>query len=245
MGSRGGHSHFGSGNRNIGDQWTDTVKKQIKDFGTKLGISVSLGALISGGIRPDLTMSALKDVEAFYNMFSKAKGIVTGLAVTDYPNAYAAMSASGILKLGAYGKWDLQKLTESYKYSVQTKFHPANTDYHSIIWHELGHALETYISYKEHGSRDFGPIALKTLVAATAKMDNISDLNAVTFKDIYKHAKTISKYAVDPSTDYGPDGWKVYETIAEAIGDYAQNKQHANKFSVAIAEEMLNYLDQY
>ena len=76
MGSRGGHSHFGSGNRNIGDQWTDAVKKQIKDFGTKLGISVSLGALISGGIRPDLTMSALKDVEAFYNMFSKAKGVM-------------------------------------------------------------------------------------------------------------------------------------------------------------------------
>ena len=248
MGSRGGHSHFGSGNRNIGDQWTDTVKKQIKDFGTKLGISVSLGDLISGGIRPDLTMSALKDVEAFYTMFPAAKGIVKGLENTDSPNAYAAMSNTGILKLGLYGKWDLQKLSDQYKNDLLSKYHPANTDYHSIVWHELGHALEAYIHKKEYGFPSFGPVAVDVLENATMKVMGVSSINTFTPLDTYNYAKTISKYAISKKKDgtgYTTEyNWQVWETIAEAVGDYAQNKANANEFSIAVAEEVFKKLNK-
>ena len=246
MGSRGGHSHFGYGNRSIGNQWTDDVKKKIKDYGKDIGIYVSLGSLMASGIRPDLTMSALQDVEAFYHMFPKAQGIVNKLVATDLPNAYAAMCVNGTLELGLYGKLDLQTLNSYYKHDLQAKFHPANTDYHAIIWHELGHALEVHLHEKKYGYPDFGPIAAEVLENATMKVMELVSVNSITPKKVFNYAKTISGYAVHKKTDapgYGAYDWAVWETLAEAIGDYAQNKKKAHKFSVAIAEEVMRMLD--
>lgn len=44
------------------------------------------------------------------------------------------------------------KLAESYMDDLRSGFHPKGTTYHSIVMHELGHAIDDYLTYTEMAS---------------------------------------------------------------------------------------------
>lgn len=44
---------------------------------------------------------------------------------------------------------DVEKLKELYKRDLANNFHPLGTDYTSIVMHELGHAIDDYLTYVE------------------------------------------------------------------------------------------------
>ena len=244
MGGRGGRSHAATaGGGALGASWTQDARIKIKEFATKLGITIDIHSLQRGNTRPDTVMSALQDVREFYRKFPAAKGAVKEVVFyVRGGNAYAGMDTRGTLHLRQYGTMSIEKLKSQYNLDLSAKFHPQNTDYHAIIWHEIGHALESHIARKENGRASFGPIAVDVLERAAKKTLGLSPADSVSVDDIRGLAKTISGYAVSNKDTYGNYNWQVWETVAEAVGDYAQNGSKANKYSVAIAQEVLNRL---
>lgn len=99
-------------------------------------------------------------------------------------------------------KYDnLEELKKSYEDCVQSKFHPTGTDYNSIIVHELGHALHSYIE-KEHK------------IKPTEIRANVLKKVGIKQKDVKEH---LSEYAMAKPRE-------AHEFFAEAFSEYMTSK---------------------
>jgi hypothetical protein len=89
-------------------------------------------------------------IQGVYSKLPEAKDVVDGIVVNNrLKTVYAQCSLNtGTIDLaGAFYK-DIPKLKLSYERDLKSLFHPAGTDYHSILTHEIGHAVTGKIAKK-------------------------------------------------------------------------------------------------
>lgn len=141
---------------------------------------------------------------------------IENLKETTYANN---ASYSNVVTLNKKRYSDLAKLKESYEKTVESKYHPAGTDYNSIITHELGHGLLEYIkkTYKITGPE----IRAKVLKKVGIKQ-----------KDVKEH---LSEYAMAKPRE-------AHEFFAEAFAEYMTSK-NPRPLAQAFGEEINRILN--
>lgn len=104
----------------------------------------------------DLTCakSIYKTHETLFSKYPQLKGKLN--AVNSAPlsnNAYAecffGLGHGGVTVNEKYFG-DAVKLQQTYAKDLAAGYHPAGTDYTAIVMHELGHAIDDYLTYTEH-----------------------------------------------------------------------------------------------
>ena len=93
-----------------------------------------------------------QEISEIQKKYPELKESVSNIAIDNRNGVYAAAgtgySGKNTLYIGQthYGK-GIEHLKQNYQSDVDSGFHPTNTDYKSIIWHEYGHIL-AYSHYK-------------------------------------------------------------------------------------------------
>ena len=124
------------------------VRQIEKNLSIKMGVSVD--KVNMKGLPYDSANMIFEGYKKVLNKYPELRGHLTSFTYTDIQkgNAYAGCIAmTG--KISTYKPFsDFSKLKQSYAHDVATGFHPLGTDHNSIIVHELGHALDGYMTKK-------------------------------------------------------------------------------------------------
>ena len=125
------------------------TKAEAMDYAkNKLGI----GYADYGNIDIDTINHINQEITELQKKYPELKEAVSNIAPDNRKGVYAAAgtgySGKNTLYIGQghYGK-GIEHLKECYQNDVDSGYHPQNTDYKSIIWHEYGHLL-AYQHYK-------------------------------------------------------------------------------------------------
>lgn len=134
---------------------------------------------------------------------------------------------------------------KSYQWDVKQKWHPENTTADAIFAHEIGHRLETMAVEKIHGGKNLGMIfdyndqitakkIVKDSIEAVKKSTGTKTGSMSTWMN------TISGYAASKKNGK----YQYHETLAEAVADYAQNKNNAKPLSKEIWSRLKSQLSK-
>lgn len=258
MGSRGGSSHGGGRGSGVNNPQRADYRNSER-LAAKLGITLQIDSFLRSKIRPEMVLYALKRVQEMFNRVPELRGFVNAIDVEHSSRAYASMSYYGTLNLGLFGKQDLNTLTQQYAYDLATKFHPEGTSVDSIIYHELGHALEAYIATKRPTFTTWGTVSDEIILRAGQRFfdtekaptyrrqgvteENIAELRPQVIQDVHYMAQNLSGYAASKiPTNFRHNSkatWATWETLAEGIGEYVDRGTSASKFSQYIWEEAM------
>jgi hypothetical protein len=160
-------------------------------------------------------------VRGIYSKLPEAKGAVNGIAVNNrLKTAYAQYGLNtGIIDLAGMFYKDIPKLKMTYERDLKKLFHPAGTDYRSILTHEIGHAITGKISknlgltFREFSDKLEGEV-LKEL--------------GLSRKDI---GVNLSLYGRKNSLEF----------IAEAFAEYMDSKA-PRRIALKVGEKLKSYL---
>jgi uncharacterized protein with gpF-like domain len=190
-----------------------TVEEELSDMGLK---KVSLGGLHQNA-KEDLR-NTMSDV---YSKIPETKGMVSSISVNNrLRKAYAqCLPLTGEIELSGEMYKDITKMKKSYEKDVAARFHPAGTDYRSILTHEIGHAITGQIARKLGLTiREFG-LRLQNEV--------LQDLG-LSVKDI---TQGLSEYGRKNSLEF----------IAEAFAEYMDSKA-PRPIALKVGEKLKSYL---
>jgi SPP1 gp7 family putative phage head morphogenesis protein len=105
------------------------------------------------GVELEVAQGIEESYSNIMNRYPQLKGEFYGLGVNEKgANTYASCYVyNGSINVNPsfYGK--LSKITESYDADVKLNWHPQGTDWKSIITHEIGHAVDGYLTRNGHG----------------------------------------------------------------------------------------------
>ena len=138
----------------------------------------------------------------------------------------------------------MAEVNSMYKNNVLSHFHPNGTTAVSIIYHELGHAIEAVLNnrYQQLNGYTADAVVLRAAKRFSAERNDGRQIR--TINDAKTYAEFISRYAV--TNHYGLHGssasFATYETLAEAVGDFVEQGQHAHRFSQLIWDELMKEL---
>lgn len=122
------------------------VRQVEKNLARAIGISSD--KIKMTGLPYDSASMIYKAYRKTLNLYPELRGKLDGFEYDEKPDkkSYASCSAmSG--KITAYQIFsDSKRLAKRYTQDVEDGFHPKGTDYKSIIVHELGHALDGYMT---------------------------------------------------------------------------------------------------
>lgn len=103
----------------------------------------------------DLTCakSIYRTHETLFSKYPQLKGKLNAvnsasLSANTYAECFFGLGHGGVTVNNKYFG-DAVKLQQSYAKDLAAGFHPAGTDYTSIVMHELGHAIDDYLTYTE------------------------------------------------------------------------------------------------
>lgn len=213
------------------DMKSAAVSQYAKD---NLGIDIS--EKVVGKVGRHKIINSLQLVEGLLNelpdSIKKDLGVTVNTA-TAHGNWYASMKAvDGTLTL--YNNHYNENLYKAYAWDVKQSWHPEGTTADAIFSHELGHRLDYLLTSKHYSGlymakfdymdQKLAKQLVKDAVTAAKKSTGIQNGSMGNWMN------TISGYASSKK-----DGKYMYhETIAEAVADYAQNKQKAKPLSKEI-----------
>ena len=167
--------------------------------------------------------------ESYYkvvNQYPQLKGEFFGLGTNENrTNTYASCYLhNGLINVNTayYGK--LSKIAESYDADVKLNWHPMGTDWKSIITHEIGHAVDGFLSRK-----GLAEMVGSNIKNASVKMRKqvLKELK-LTKNDI---SKEVSRYASKDDAEF------FAECFAEYI-DSLEPRPMAKKFGEILDEWM-------
>jgi len=97
--------------------------------------------------------SIYKTHEQLFDKFPQLKGKLNAVGSTQlggmtYAQCSFGLGHGGVTVNTKYFS-DMEKLAKSYEKDLQAGFHPKGTDFSAIVMHELGHAIDDYLSYTE------------------------------------------------------------------------------------------------
>ena len=124
------------------------VRQVEKQLASKTGIT--LNKVKMTGMPFDSANTVYNSYKKVMKKFPELKDNMSGFSyeTTKKGKAYASCEAltGNIRAYSIFG--DFKKLANEYSSDVKIGFHPVGTDYNSIIVHELGHALDGYMTKK-------------------------------------------------------------------------------------------------
>lgn len=123
------------------------VRQVEKNLAVKSGISIDNVEMT--GLEYDTADMVYGSYKMVLNKYPELKGQLVAFKYDDVKgDAYAGCIAmTGEVKAhGLFAKYD--RLVKTYANDVAAGFHPIGTDHNSIIVHELGHALDGYMTKK-------------------------------------------------------------------------------------------------
>ena len=201
-------------------------KEAVKYAQEKLGFQK-----VSYGTKMDLkTINHINEtITNIQSKYPEVKGAVQELKTAAKKNVYARVryhqDGKMNLEIGtnAY-KFGIDAVETSYKYDVESGFHPKGTTANSIIWHEYGHVLAGISAKAKIG------IEYSDTIGYDKRADfRIDRYNHLTEIDWLNKARVDSK-----NTDYDFLD-KNYKDIAKNISKYAE-KNIGELFAEAFAE---------
>lgn len=168
--------------------------------------------------------------ESYFNIMNRypqLKGEFYGLGVNEKgASTYAScFMHNGSINVNAayYGK--LSKIAESYDADVKLNWHPQGTDWKSIITHEIGHAVDGYLTRNGHGEVT---TSYNVKNASTKMRRQVLKELKLTKNDISAH---VSRYASKNDAEF------FAECFAEYI-DSDEPRLMAKKFGEILEEWM-------
>ena len=199
--------------------------KAVDTFTKETGINVTK-SLISN-VEPRSFQRILDSAKQF--MKENPDVTFTDIKPTNTPGAFASTNGT-VLNVNPRYFYDQDTVKTVYDITVQRGFHPKNTTSDDIAWHEYGHMLVNKAIWNDKSVTDkikaWNGVSYVNTIVKNAYM---SINNGKYSRSGLKEAKKgISGYATKNS----------HETIAEAYADYHRNGNRANKFSIAIIEEL-------
>jgi hypothetical protein len=190
-----------------------TVEDNLADLDIK---EVNLANL-----NPETKQDIYECIKGVYSKLSGVQGTVKGIVINNrLKKAYAQCTLNnGTIELAGVLYRDIPKLKMSYEQDLKYRFHPAGTDYRSILTHEIGHALT-------------GKIAIKQGLTFREFSDRLED---EVLKELGMSAKDIgaklSLYGCKNSLEF----------IAEAFAEYMDSKT-PRSIALKVGEKLKSYL---
>ncbi len=150
MGGRGGASHRGTtahGGRAIDNltsitQINDWIKKQ---HWFRAGSLVSLK-----GVDVNAAKGIARAFEQVFDKYPQLKGQFSGVKSFNLGNGtYADCNlATGQIRVSNAMYGNVRDLERHYERDIRSNWHPVGTDWSAIVTHEIGHAIDGYISQR-------------------------------------------------------------------------------------------------
>ena len=114
------------------------------------------------GLSYDMAREISNSTKKTFDMFPELKGHVSKIAMGKSSDKYVLMSCDAFGgRIEIYEPLlDSKRLRETYLGDVRRKFHPAGTDSRAIIVHELGHALDGYMTKMGLGGGSITPVGI-------------------------------------------------------------------------------------
>ena len=158
------HSNGVDGHEIIGTAYEPPTKqtpagtKKIRDAESKISGMLKDGAKVKlDGIDPEVADSIATSIQSVIERYPSVKNAFAGFT-TDEPPGKSFTNKSGVLAcfngmtetiyLNKQYYGDKRRLEKAYQDGVDKKFHPVGTTADSIVTHEMGHAIDSYISGK-------------------------------------------------------------------------------------------------
>ena len=137
--------------------------------------------------------------EQVFNRYPQLKGQFGAISVREMrPNEYAACAMkSGQIQANKKYFADSKKFARIYEKDEKAGFHPKGTDWRCSITHEIGHAIDGYLSQRGvNGSN----LNRKNGNPMSASM--LASVNRATKTSVKDIGKTVSKYATQDSFEW-------------------------------------------
>lgn len=153
MGGRGGHSHRMTSGRGASaiDRLTSITQLNSwlrnQDW-FRPGSYISLN-----GVDLEAARGIAKAYQQVFERYPQLKGIFSGVKSFDLGSGtYADCNlATGQIRVSNTMYRRLQELERSYARDIRANWHPAGTDWAAILTHEIGHAIDGYITQHSEG----------------------------------------------------------------------------------------------
>lgn len=144
------------------------VRQVEKNLAVKTGIPID--KIEMSGLQYDTANMVFGSYKTVLNKYPELKGQLASFKYDGAKgNAYASCrTLTGEIQThGMFADYD--KLVQKYASDVAAGFHPVGTDHNSIIVHELGHALDGYMTKKKLLGADYNQYGVLHSASQTAK----------------------------------------------------------------------------
>lgn len=185
------------------------------------------------GVAPEVALSIEDSYTMVVSRYPQLKGEFKGLS-SDAKGCYAdCFPHNGSIRVNKFYFGDLDKIARTYERDLKTNFHPAGTTWEAIITHELGHAIDGYLT--------------RNGVVEMSKGFNVKSASYVIRKKVLKDLKLtkkhveseVSKYATKEDAEFLAECFAEYmhsespRRVARAVGEMIDDLMEGVKKNVA------------
>lgn len=111
------------------------------------------------GCDPEVAEMVVASAEKVINRYPKAKDAFGGFTTDDINDVFTGDSKTMAcfnehtknIHMNTKYFGDKQYFEEAFTRSVEKQYHPVGVDYSSVVVHEMGHALDSYVSFENFG----------------------------------------------------------------------------------------------
>lgn len=195
-------------------------EQRVKDAETKISGLLSDGSTVNlRGMDPDVADSVAQAVEAVISRYPSMKDAFGGFSTAETREKTFAVTddvmavydhQSGVIHLNNKYYGDKSTLDKAYADTVEKNFHPKGTTSDSVIAHEMGHAIDEYVSKKVIDREDFSNGArVSTYILSDNSREAWKAGNSLTSSRI---SDDLSKYASKDQYEYLAEGFAEFVT---------------------------------
>lgn len=171
MGGRGGTSHRASGGGSLRNLTTvDQVNEWLRNqhfFAPYSRVSLT-------GIDVAAARGIAEAYKQVFDKYPQLKGFFNGvISFSLGSGTYADCNlSSGTIRVSDSMYRSVDALSRQYAADIRSNWHPVGTDWSAIVTHEIGHAIDGYISQRMRGtdssysSWDFNSTEMRSKIAA-------------------------------------------------------------------------------
>ena len=196
----------------------ETIGGKVYDTNTTLSLA---------GCDFEVAKGVYEAIDDIFTRFPELIGKLNSVATADLSGMIYAQCSMGLghggvtLNKKFYG--NLEKFKKSYEFSITTGFHPAGTDWKSVVSHEFGHAIDDLLSrtYLAAGTKNSWGVPKQVSAELRPKVMKACGLK------VYQARSEVSEYATKDA----------YEWFAECFGE-AMNSATPRKVATECMKQL-------
>lgn len=193
MGGRGGSSHRATGGG--GDLNSLTSIGQINDWIRNQGWFTSYSRVDLSGVDIAAAKGIAQAYQQVFERYPQLKGFFSGIISHSLgTGTYADCNlATGQIRVSDSMYRSMAALQNSYARDIRTNWHPKGTDWSAIVTHEIGHAIDGYITQQMRRSNsrywDWYHNATELQKKVAGKL-NLQPTDAVIAREVSRYGAT-------------------------------------------------------